>query len=261
MNWIRQTFNELRNTGKKAFIPYIMGGDPGLSETARVIELLAATGADLIEVGVPFSDPLADGPVIQQAGIRSMQNGCTLEKLLQTLQNVTQNVTTPLILMIYYNMILKRGVQRFMEEVAVSGCSGLIIPDLPPDEAEEVIQLANQFSIGLNFLVAPTSSDQRITLAARASTGFLYAVSLKGVTGVRDSLPPELPDFVSRTKKLSDGPVAVGFGISTPEQAQTVAKLADGVIIGSAMVKAVAGDPSLKALKKLAAELRAGIGV
>jgi tryptophan synthase alpha chain len=161
--------------------------------------------------------------------------------------------------MIYYNMILKRGIQRFIEEVAGSGCAGLIIPDLPPDEAREIIKLANQYSLGLNFLVAPTSLDQRITLAAEASTGFLYAVSLKGVTGTRDSLPPELPDFVSRIKRLTSDPVAIGFGISTPEQARTVAKLADGVIIGSAMVKAVAVDSSLETARKLAAALREGI--
>jgi tryptophan synthase alpha chain len=260
MNRIRQTFDELKCAGKKAFIPYIMGGDPGLTETARLIELLAASGANLIEVGVPFSDPLADGPVIQQAGIRSLQNGCTLEKLLQTLKTVTTRIKTPVILMIYYNMILKRGVEQFVAAAADSGCSGLIIPDLPSDEAASMIKLADQYSVGLNFLVAPTSKDQRIALAAEVSTGFLYAVSLKGVTGMRDTLPPELPDFVNRVKKLTSGPVAVGFGISTPEQARTVAGLADGVIIGSAMVKAVAADPSMEAARKLAAELRAGIG-
>ena len=260
MNRIRQTFNQLRSSGKKAFIPYIMGGDPGLSETARLIELLSATGADLIEVGVPFSDPLADGPVIQQAGIRSLQNGCTLEKLLLTLKGVTSKVQTPVILMIYYNMIMKWGVQRFAQSVAEAGCSGLIIPDLPPDEAGEMIQLASIHSLGLNFLVAPTSADLRITLAAKESTGFLYAVSLKGVTGARESLPPELPGFVKRVKSLTSGPVAVGFGISTPAQAHMVAELADGVIVGSAMVKAVASDPSLEAARKLAAELRKGIG-
>lgn len=260
MNRIRQTFDTLQKAGKKAFIPYIMGGDPGLSGTARLIEILAEIGADLIEVGVPFSDPLADGPVIQQAGTRSLQNGCTLEKLLQTLKGITAGVKAPVVLMIYYNMILKRGVQRFTEEVAGAGCSGLIIPDLPPDEAGEMIQLAIRHSLGLNFLVAPTSTDQRIALAAENSTGFLYAVSLKGVTGARDSLPPELPGFVTRVKALSSGPVAVGFGISTQAQAKTVAELADGVIIGSALVKAVADDPSLEAARKLATELRAGIG-
>lgn len=260
MNRIRHKFDELRKTGKKAFIPYIMGGDPSLTDTMRLIELLMEVGADFIEIGVPFSDPLADGPVIQQAGVRSLQNGCTLEKLLHALKNLN-NVKVPLILMIYYNMIMKRGNKRFIEDVIASGCSGLIIPDLPPDEADDMMDLANQYSIGLNFLVAPTSSEERIVKAAEASTGFLYAVSLKGVTGVRDSLPPELPDFVNRVKKLTSGPVAVGFGISTPEQARTVAQLADGVIIGSAIVKAVAGDPSLESAKKLATELRAGISV
>jgi tryptophan synthase alpha chain len=259
MNRIRKKFEELRKTGKKAFIPYLMGGDPDLSHTALMLEMLLETGADFIEVGVPFSDPLADGPVIQQAALRSLQNGCTFAKLILTIRDVNKNFDAPLIFMIYYNMIMQRGIQRFMEEVMNCGCAGLIIPDLPPDEAGEMIDLATRYEIGLNFLVAPTSSNERISRAAKASSGFLYAVSLKGVTGIRSTLPPELPEFVNRIKSITSDPVAVGFGISTPEQAKEVAQLADGVIIGSAIVKAMAGDSSLQEARKLAEDLRRAI--
>jgi tryptophan synthase alpha chain len=259
MNQIEIKFDKLRQTGKKAFIPYIMGGDPCLEKTAELIEMLAGSGADLIEIGVPFSDPVADGPVIQQAAIRSLQNGCTLEKLLDAIKKVSAKVTTPLILMIYYNMIFQRGVQTFFKEIKDAGCAGLIIPDLPPDEAAELRHFAQQYEIGINFLVAPTSNEERIRLAADSSTGFLYAVSLKGVTGVRSALPPELPDFINKIKSITNKPVAVGFGIATPEQAQMVAGLADGVIVGSAIVKAVASDPGLEEVRRLVEELRAAI--
>ncbi|HBE78203.1 MAG TPA: tryptophan synthase subunit alpha [Firmicutes bacterium] len=260
MTIIAQKFADLRQNKKKAFIPYIMAGDPGLDRTVQLIELLAANGADLIEVGVPFSDPVADGPVIQQAGVRSLQNGCTFDKILASIKKVTPYIDTPLILMMYYNMIFQKGFQKFFESVKIAGCTGLIIPDLPPDEAAELRPLAEEYQIGLNFLVAPTSSDERIRLAAEASTGFLYAVSLKGVTGMRSSLPPELPQFVSKIKSLTDKPVAVGFGIATAEQAKMVAGLADGVIVGSAIVKAAASDPELSEVKRLVRELRGAIG-
>ncbi len=259
MNQVRQKFDELKEKGRKAFIPYIMGGDPDLSKTATLLEMLGETGADCIEIGVPFSDPLADGPVIQQAAVRALQNGCTFQKLIRVLKEVKISKDVPLILMIYYNMMLQQGIREFMNETADSGCSGLIIPDLPPDEAAEVIQCAAELQIALNFLVAPTSTPQRISRAAEASSGFLYTISLKGVTGIRSNLPPELPDFIGRVQSVTAIPVAVGFGISTPEQAAQVARLADGVIVGSAIVKAVAGDSSLGEVRNLAADLREAI--
>jgi tryptophan synthase alpha chain len=256
---ILNKFAELRQTGKKALIPYIMGGDPDLDKTGELIELLAESGADFIEIGVPFSDPIADGPVIQQAAVRSLQNSCTLAKLLEALKKTEIKENIPLILMIYYNMIYQCGFQKFFAAVKDTGCAGLIIPDLPPDEAAQVQQFAEQYQIGLSFLVAPTSNEERIRLAADSSTGFLYAVSLKGVTGVRSTLPPELPNFINKIKSLTNKPVAVGFGIATPEQARMVAGLADGVIVGSAIVKTVVSDPSFGAVKKLLSELRAAI--
>lgn len=260
MNRVESKFQELRTAGRKAFIPYIMGGDPDLSATVRLISLLAENGADFIEVGVPFSDPLADGSVIQQAGVRALGNGCTLTKLLETLRELNRNLKVPLILMIYYNMIFQRGVQKFLGEVRETGCAGLIIPDLLPEEAGELRDTAGRLEIGVNFLVALTSGNERIRQAADASTGFLYAVSLKGVTGARANLPPELPDFVSKIKSLTTKPVAVGFGVSTPEQAGMVAKLADGVIVGSAIVNVAAGDPGLEKTRELVKGLRAAIG-
>lgn len=259
MNRVAWQFQQLHETGKKAFIPYVMGGDPDLVGLPRLLETLTAAGADLIEVGVPFSDPLADGPVIQAAGVRALRQGCTLTKLLTAIKPVTPILATPLILMIYYNQVLQRGLERFMDEIKEAGCAGLIIPDLPPDAAGELRELAARLEIGLNFLTAPTSKSERIKAAAEASTGFLYAVSLKGVTGARNSLPPELPDFIRRVKSLSDRPVAVGFGIATPDQARMVAGLADGVIIGSAIVKAVAESSSLDKVELFVKELREAI--
>lgn len=259
MNRVALEFDKLRESGRKAFIPYIMGGDPDLASLPRILEILTMAGADLIEVGVPFSDPLADGPVIQAAGVRALQNGCTLTKLLKTLKPVAASLPTPLMLMIYYNQIYQRGLKRFVAEAKEAGCAGLIIPDLPPEAGEELQGLAANLEIGLNFLVAPTSNEERIKAAAKASTGFLYAVSLKGVTGVRSSLPPELSDFIKGVKDLSCRPVAVGFGISDPEQARTVSGLADGVIIGSAIVKTLATNPSLDKVQSLVKGLREAI--
>lgn len=259
MNRVALQFQKIRESGKKAFIPYIMGGDPDLPSLPRILETLTEAGADLIEVGVPFSDPLADGPVIQAAGVRALGNGCTLTKLLAAIKPVASSHTTPLMLMIYYNQILQWSLEHFMEEVKQAGCAGLIIPDLPPDASGELPKIASDLEIGLNFLVAPTSKEERIKVVAEASNGFLYAVSLKGVTGVRSSLPPELPDFIRRVKNLSDRPVAVGFGIATPEQARMVSELADGVIIGSAIVKAVAENPDLNKVKTFVKDLRLAI--
>lgn len=259
MNRVALRFQELRKTGKKAFIPYVMGGDPDLDSLPRILEVLVEAGVDLIEIGVPFSDPLADGPVIQAAGVRALRNCCTLTKLLETVKPVASSLPTPLMLMIYYNQVLQRGLRRFMEETKDAGCSGLIIPDLPPEAAGELRELANDLEIGLNFLVAPTSKDERIKNAAAASTGFLYAVSLKGVTGVRSSLPPELPEFIGRVKSLCACPVAVGFGIANPEQARSVAELADGVIIGSAIVGMIAENPGLGKVESFVRGLRDAI--
>jgi tryptophan synthase alpha chain len=259
MNRVESRFALLKKRNEKALIPYIMGGDPDLAATVRLLKLLAKSGADLIEVGVPFSDPLADGPVIQSAGLRALQGGCTLPKLLTALKPVLQELPIPVMLMIYNNMIYQRGARNFLTEVVAAGCAGLIVPDLPPDDAAEMRQAAAELGIALNFLVAPTSTAGRISKVAEASTGFVYAVSLKGVTGARASLPPELPEFIRKVQSFTAKPVAVGFGISTPEQAKTVAGMADGVIVGSAVVKAVAEDPSFHKAGELVRSMKTAI--
>lgn len=259
MNRIAARFGLLREQKVKALIPYIMGGDPDLKVTPRLLETLVAAGVDLIEVGVPFSDPLADGTVIQAAGQRALRKGCTVEKLFETLQPVVSQLPVPVVCMVYYNLIYQRGIERFLATAAAAGISGLIIPDLPPDDSEELQQLAPRYGIALNYLVAPTSTRERMVKAAQASTGFVYAVSLKGVTGARQSLPPELPEFIRTVKTVTPKPVAVGFGIATSQQARTVAALADGVIVGSAIVKAVAEDPDLKRVKALVCELKSAL--
>lgn len=259
MNRIDACFQRLRENGERAFIPYIMGGDPDLEATVNLVDRLGAAGADLIEIGVPFSDPLADGPVIQQAAVRALHNGVTLNRLLGAVAAAGSRREVPLVLMIYYNMILARGVESFCSAAHEAGCAGLIVPDLPPEEAGQLVALADRYQLELNFLVAPTSSGERIERAVAATTGFVYAVSVKGVTGARNELAPDLPELVRRIRSRTTKPVAVGFGIATPEQAGTVATFADGVIVGSAMVSAVASDPSLLAAEKLARDLKAGI--
>lgn len=256
MNRVKSRFALLLEQKAKALIPYIMAGDPDLAATVRLIAALVEAGVDLIEVGVPFSDPLADGAVIQTAGQRALRNGCTVEKIFKTLKPVLADLPIPALLMIYYNQIYQRGVAAFLEAAAIAGVSGLIIPDLPPDDSEELQQLAPQYRIALNFLVAPTSTKARMIKVAEASTGFVYAVSLKGVTGVRQSLPPELPQFIRNVKAVTSKPVAVGFGIATPEQAHLVAGLADGVIVGSAVVQAAASDPTFKQVKALVSGIK-----
>jgi tryptophan synthase alpha chain len=259
MNQVAARFELLRRNRRKALIPYLMGGDPGLRETADLLTVLSEAGADLIEVGVPFSDPVADGPIIQAAGQRALNNGCTVAKLLATLKEVLPGLGTPVILMAYYNTLYHRGIERFMAEARESGVAGLIIPDLPPEEAGDLRQYASEYEIGLNFLVAPTSPAERIRQAAEASTGFLYAVSLKGVTGVRNQLPAGIPDFIARIRTQTSKPVGVGFGISTPEQARSIGQLADGVIVGSAIVQAIAEDSSFQKVTAAVRNLKEGL--
>lgn len=259
MNRVAEQFATLRTKRRKALIPYIMGGYPEFSTTVKLLETLTESGADCIEVGAAFSDPLADGPVIQTAGQSVLKNGGSLTKLLEALSSVVRDLPIPVVMMIYYNMIFQRGQRRFMEELKASGFSGLIVPDLPPEEAGGLRQLGDELEIGLTFLTAPTSTSQRIIITSQATTGFIYAVSLKGVTGMRNDLPPGLPEFVGRIRKQTDKPVAVGFGISKPWQAQEISKYSDGVIIGSAILETITTDPSLKKTKDFMRELRAGI--
>ena len=246
MNRIRDTFSSLKKKGKKAFIPYIMAGDPSLDATKQFVLDIEAAGADIVELGVPFSDPLADGPTIQRAAERSMNSGTTLKKVLGLIREIRRVSDIPLILMTYYNPVFKLGIEPFIKKAVSAGVDGVIIPDLIPDEAEEFIKPARMYGLDTIFLLAPTSTPERINRVVKSSTGFLYYVSITGITGSKLSIEKSMKDTLHSIRGITRTPVAVGFGISTPEEASVMAKLADGVIVGSAIVKLIAQGKSIK---------------
>ncbi|GAX89744.1 tryptophan synthase subunit alpha [Effusibacillus lacus] len=239
MSRIQNVFADLKTKGETAFIPFITLGDPGLEWTERIVRDLERAGADIIELGIPYSDPLADGPVIQEAALRSLNQGTKLVDVFQLVAKLRQSgVAVPLILFTYVNPVLQFGVERFFAEAAKAGADGAIIPDLPHEESEEVRMAAVRHGIDLIPLVAPTSR-QRIEKIAKDAAGFVYCVSSLGVTGMRSELSAELPEFVAGVRSATPLPVAVGFGVSTPEQAAQIKRYADGVIVGSALVRKV----------------------
>ncbi len=251
MSRIKNTFNRLRKRKETALIPYIMAGDPDLATTKTLIHELEQAGADIIELGAPFSDPLADGPTIQKAALRSLRNGTRVADVLDLVADIRKSSNIPLILMTYYNLIFKYGEERFVRDAAAAGLDGVILPDLPPEEAGVLIPAAKKAGIDTIFLLAPTSTDERIKLVSKVSQGFIYYVSLTGVTGARAGVQSSIRDSLIDIKRVSDKAVAVGFGISSPDQAAQVAGWgADGVIVGSALVKVIeehAGSPELTA--------------
>lgn len=238
MRRIEQTFKRLKRKGQAALIPFIVAGDPDLETTEALVIRMFESGADIIELGVPYSDPLADGPTIQAASQRALQKGVNLEDIFGLAKKLKE-ITPPLVLLSYFNPIFRYGVKAFAEECQRSGIDGVIVPDLPPEEAQPWIEEARKLGVDTIFLVAPTSPPGRIRLVSKVSRGFIYYVSLTGVTGARGKLPEELKSAVRRIKEESKKPVAVGFGISTPEQVKEVSRFADGVIVGSAVVKIV----------------------
>jgi len=240
MSRIKNTFSRLKKKNETALIPYIMAGDPDLATTKTLILEMEKAGCDIIELGAPFSDPLADGPTIQKAAIRSLRNGTSIADVLGLVAEVRRESRIPLILMTYYNLIFKYGEERFVSEAVSAGLDGLILPDLPPEEAGTLMPLAKKAGLDAIFLLAPTSTDERIRLVSRVSQGFIYYVSLTGVTGAKAELQNSIQEALLRIKSVSDKPIAVGFGISTPDQAAQVAMWgADGVIVGSALVKVI----------------------
>ena len=237
---IGAAFDACRRERRAAFIPYLAAGDPDLDTTGELLDALVAGGADLIELGVPFSDPIADGPVNQRAAFRALQSGTTLSGILRLIHRKREALGVPVVLFTYFNPIHARGVATFAEQAASSGVDGLLCVDLPPEEArEELIPALREQGIDSIFLLAPTSDRDRVRKVARASTGFVYYVSRTGVTGVRDQLVPELAAELRRVRGGVKQPLAVGFGISTPEQVAAVGRLADGVVVGSALVRLV----------------------
>lgn len=263
MNAISQRLKALRQAKQCALIPFITAGDPDLETTAAALKLLDRNGADLIELGVPYSDPLADGPVIQAAATRALQNGTKLEQVLEIVAKVSPEIQAPIILFTYYNPILNRGIKPFLEQIAKVGVKGLVVPDLPLEEADELLEAAAGVGIELILLVAPTSSETRIKAISAKSQGFIYLVSVTGVTGMRNQIQSRVKDLLVEMRQITDKPIGVGFGISTPEQAQQVKEWgADAVIVGSAFVRALeTGTPAegLQAVEKLCQELKSAI--
>lgn len=243
---IDKLFERLKTEGKKAFIPYIMAGDPNAGETLKNALLLEKCGADIIELGVPFSDPLADGPTIQKAAGRAIKSGTTLAKVLSLVREIRRVTAIPLILMTYYNPVYKYGEAKFVLDAIGAGVDGVIIPDLPPEEAKDFIKLARSAAdrpLDTVFLVAPTSTPGRIKKIVSSSSGFVYYVSMTGITGSRLDIDESLKRHLSLVKQATGKPVAVGFGVATAGQAQAIAQMADGVIVGSAVVKAFNENP------------------
>lgn len=235
----------------KAFISFVTGGDPDLDTTKELLIAMERAGADLIEIGVPFSDPIAEGVVIQEANERALAAGCTTDRLFDMVKEARQTVTVPLVYLTYANPIYTYGAERFMERCVECGIDGLIIPDIPFEEKQEFDGICERYGIDMISLIAPTSKE-RIAMIAKEARGFLYIVSSLGVTGVRSEIKTDIAEMVSLAKKASDIPCAVGFGISTPEQAAKMAGMSDGAIVGSAIVKLVGkyGKNSVKEVYK-----------
>lgn len=223
----------------KAFIPFVTCGDPDLATTASLVKAMAQAGADLIELGIPFSDPTAEGPVIQGANLRALSAGTTTDKVFALVRELRASVCVPMVFMTYANVVFSYGADRFLSRAAQAGVQGLILPDVPFEEKSEFEPLCAKYGLELVSMIAPTS-HQRITAIAREAQGFVYCVSSLGVTGVRSNITTDIGAMVSLVKQAKDIPAAVGFGISTPEQARAMAATADGVIVGSAIVKLVA---------------------
>ena len=239
MNRIDKKFSELKKSRKKAFIAFLTAGDFGLSSTENLVKEFDRRGADIIELGVPFSDPVADGPTIQSSSERSLKRGTKLPDIIRMVGRLRKTTQVPIVLMGYYNPLLKYGLGKFVSDCVKNGVDGAIVPDLPPEEAGELISAARGKRFATIFLLSPTSDDGRIRLIAKRSRGFIYYVSLTGITGARKKLPEEIGSKVRAVKRYADMPVCVGFGVSTPAQVRAISRYADGVIVGSAIVKEI----------------------
>jgi tryptophan synthase alpha chain len=237
MSRISQTFERLQQIHERALIPYVTAGDPDLEMTKRLVREMVRRGGDIIEIGVPFSDPLADGPIIQRASQRALQGGTTVRKILQTVSELRRDVEVPLILLTYYNPVFRYGEAAFVADALKAGVDGIIVPDLPPEEAQPLIDLTADTPLEMIFLAAPTSTAARLALISEASRGFIYYVSRLGTTGVRDQLADDLRLMLEQLRAATSKPIAVGFGVSTPEHVRLVAELADGVVVASAILK------------------------
>lgn len=259
LNRINKKFRELQKEGKKAFIAFIMAGDPSLAITEKLIFELETQGADIIELGVPFSDPLADGPTIQKASERALKKRINIDSVCNLVRNIRAKTEIPIVFLTYYNLIHHYGLKEFVHKAKSSGVDGVVIPDLPPEESKELRNIAKAERFSIIHLVAPTSSDERIKKIASATTGFIYYVSLTGTTGARKKLPKEISTSLKKVKSMTKLPICVGFGISSPEQVRAISKFADGVIVGSAIIKVIEQNIGKKNIVKTVGNFVGGL--
>jgi len=253
MNRIDDVFNK---KGHKALIAYVTVGYPDIEATMKIVPLLAESGCDIIELGIPFSDPMADGATIQHASYCALQNGVTTNKCLDMVKQLREKTNVPLIFMTYYNPVYHYGLERFCNDSIASGVDGLIVPDLTPDEGGELENITATTGLDLVYLLSPTSTTERIKLVAEKSRGFIYMVSLTGVTGARDNMKLDIDNFIADVRKATDKPLWVGFGISTPGQANQVSHIADGVIIGSRIIKLMEKEDDFASVGKFIKDCR-----
>jgi tryptophan synthase alpha chain len=255
---ITRRFEELRGTGQMGLVAFITAGDPSLAATESLVLALAEAGADVIELGVPFSDPVADGPAIQRSSERALSAGATLAGVLGVVEHVRQQSEVPLVLFSYYNPVLQMGLERFADRAAAAGADGVLITDLTPEESADYRRIITARGLDTIFLAAPTSPDERLARIAACSSGFLYLISRTGVTGTKKSLPDDLPGLVRRVRRMTSLPIAVGFGISEPGHVSLLGGLADAAVVGSALVEEIARSTSVAAAQvAVAARVRA----
>ena len=260
---VSEAFRAVLDDGKRAFIPFICAGDPDLESTKKALKILDDAGADVIELGVPYSDPLADGPVIQAAATRALANGATLNKVIDLVREMTPQIKAPIVMFTYYNPIYQRGVDKFCADIAAAGAKGLLVPDIPLEETYDVSEIASKRGIELVLLSTPTTPVERAKKIAQATKGFVYLVSVTGVTGVQTNVATRVEQLVEELRSVTDKPIAVGFGVSEAKHAKQIVDWgADGVIVGSALVRALGEaktpEEGLAALKAKAEEIRGG---
>ena len=254
---ITRRFDDLRRAGDLGLVAYLTAGDPTLEATERLVAALAEAGADVVELGVPFSDPLADGPTIQRASERALRSGTTLAGVLGLVRKLRQKTEVPIVLFSYFNPVLQMGLSTFADEAAAAGADGVLITDLTPEEADEYRHAVASRGLDTIFLAAPTSTDARLVRIADSSTGFLYLISRTGVTGVREALPEDLPALVRRARRVTSLPIAVGFGISLPGHVSILGGLADAAVVGSVLVEEIERAASVdEAASAVAARIR-----
>lgn len=255
---IEECFEDLRSRGEAALIAYFTAGDPDMDLVPKMITALDESGVDMVEVGVPFSDPMADGPTIQAASERALKNPVRMEDILKGIEKAREKTSVPIILFGYFNPIFRYGAEKLVKDARSAGVDGLLVVDLPPEEAQEVKVYSDREDLDFIFLVAPNTTERRLKAISKLGRGFIYCVSVTGVTGARKKVEGYMKDYIDRVRKHVDLPVAVGFGISTPEQAANVASFADGAVVGSAIINEMVNNPKnpIRAMAKFTKSLK-----